>query len=1337
MKKIYSIHRPKFYLGAIALVLQFMAFATKAQLVSSNAFLKGNFVEVGIAPCGSYGSSVGAPAGYHPRGRGTQLGFVADPGKDGWDVGNPNYVGDYFLPGSPEEGWGLTINGTNYNNNQICMESAIPGSIINYSSSAAENSATWQGSVSGLTINAKTAIPLNNVFFTTTVTITNTSGSTINNIFYMRNVDPDHGVPTPGAGGTSNTTNCIVSQNPNASNKVLVSATVGGNYLGLGSLDARARVAHGGFSNRNAEYIWNATGLNAAGCQTADAAIAISFKVGNLAPGEKATFSYVYVLDQTQLDAGLSATLGAVKDITCSSATFSATATKAGFGYYVVIPRDAAAPTASQVKSGASYGSVAVAAKGSSAMTANEEKAFPITGLAPGTPYDIYFVSEDGASAFSSVSKVQFATRALTVWYADADNDGFGNAAISTTACDRPAGYVDSSTDCDDSSTSTNPGAYEIPRNGIDDNCNGQVDELIYSTPAASTNPCTHMYISKVAIIGGVSGFDNASGCSSSSFTDFSNSVSATQVQGSTVNMNFQSSGYPLNYSVWIDYNDDAIFSASERVVSAGDGNLVVSASFNIPANATIGAHRMRVRGDYHGYPIVTDPSSTLQYGETEDYTLIITASNQAPVAIAKPLTLSAGDDCSASAVAADFNNGSTDTDGDALTYNVSPAGPYAVGTTTVILTVTDAKGASSASSTTITVVDDTKPIPTIASLPTITGECSATVTAPTATDACSGTVTATTSDPTSFDTQGTHIVTWTYTDAAGNKTTQEQTVLIKDVTSPTIASPVAVTVNNDEGKCGAVVSLNAPATADNCAVASVSNNAPAFFPIGTTSVSWTVEDVNGLSSSIIQQVTVKDVTAPVIASAPAVNVNTDSGVCGAKVELTVPSTSDNCGVASVTNDAPALFPVGTTTVTWTVTDIHGLTATITQIVKVTDNQSPVFAAINDIEVTTDKDVCGAMVTYEIPLAIDNCEVTTTQIAGLASGSVFPVGTTINTFKAVDASGNKSIISFSVTVTDKQAPYAIAKNISMTLVNGSASITAANLNNGSNDACGIASMTVSKSSFDCNELGDHTVTLTVTDENGNVSSTTSTVTVVGIKPAPAIAVSRTNMTNTGINTQNTIFLGYGAQSLVLTASNPASGAGATTYAWSPSTWLSNAKSANPMFAPTAAGMYTFTVTATNEFGCTAMSSVTIKVIDARCGNNGKLDKVLVCHKGQELCVAPGAVADHLAHGCTIGGCGATANPIAKASMEMAQRLRVYPNPAVDKATVEFAVTNGTYVLEIYDAKGALVQILTKGKGEPNKLFSYELAIAKYAAGVYLVRLVTEGDLQTTRLVVAK
>jgi hypothetical protein len=78
------------------------------------------------------------------------------------------------------------------------------------------------------------------------------------------------------------------------------------------------------------------------------------------------------------------------------------------------------------------------------------------------------------------------------------------------------------------------------------------------------------------------------------------------------------------------------------------------------------------------------------------------------------------------------------------------------------------------------------------------------------------------------------------------------------------------------------------------------------------------------------------------------------------------------------------------------------------------------------------------------------------------------------------------------------APVALCKNISVALnATGSVSITAAQVNNGSTDACGIQSTTVSPSVFNCTNTGTNTVTLTVKDVNGNISTCTSVVTVTG------------------------------------------------------------------------------------------------------------------------------------------------------------------------------------------------------------------------------------------------
>ncbi|MFT3769699.1 MAG: putative metal-binding motif-containing protein [Minicystis sp.] len=87
-------------------------------------------------------------------------------------------------------------------------------------------------------------------------------------------------------------------------------------------------------------------------------------------------------------------------------------------------------------------------------------------------------------------------------FYRDADGDGFGNSAVTTQACTAPTGYVANNTDCNDSSATVKPGATEVC-NGVDDNCNGSIDEGVkltfyrdadgdgFGNPSLTTQACT------------------------------------------------------------------------------------------------------------------------------------------------------------------------------------------------------------------------------------------------------------------------------------------------------------------------------------------------------------------------------------------------------------------------------------------------------------------------------------------------------------------------------------------------------------------------------------------------------------------------------------------------------------------------------------------------------------------------------------------------------------------------------------------------------------------------------------------------------------------------------
>jgi len=182
---------------------------------------------------------------------------------------------------------------------------------------------------------------------------------------------------------------------------------------------------------------------------------------------------------------------------------------------------------------------------------------------------------------------------------------------------------------------------------------------------------------------------------------------------------------------------------------------------------------------------------------------------------------------------------------------------------------------------------------------------------------------------------------------------------------------------------------------------------------------------------------------------------------------------------------------------TWYAQDECGNVASGDQVITVIDDVAPEFVNCPDsITVTTDPGVCGATVTWAAPQVWDNCDGYLVPASTHSPGEFFAVGTTTVTYDVTDACGNASTCSFTITVNDEEPPQAVCQSITVQLdASGNVSIAAADVDGGSTDACGIASLSVSPDSFTCADVGDNSVTLTVTDVNGNVSTCTATVTV--------------------------------------------------------------------------------------------------------------------------------------------------------------------------------------------------------------------------------------------------
>jgi len=354
-----------------------------------------------------------------------------------------------------------------------------------------------------------------------------------------------------------------------------------------------------------------------------------------------------------------------------------------------------------------------------------------------------------------------------------------------------------------------------------------------------------------------------------------------------------------------------------------------------------------------------------------------------------------------------------------------------------------------------------------------------------------------------------------------------------------------------------------------------------------------------------------------------------------------------------------------------------------------------------------------------------------------------------------DGHGNVSTANQNVIVKDDVAPVVLTRNISVSLVNGTASITADMVNNGSYDNCGVKSVSVSPAAFTCGQYGNNTVTLTVTDNNGNTATGTATVNVIGVAPVPAITISRTDNTYTGLPS-NTIAIGYGAQSLTLTASNSTSAANASHYVWSPAAGLSSTTLANPVFTPTAAGTFTFNVTVTNEFGCTATASVIVNVIDVRCGDGVK---VLVYNATGSTtnpyvlqCVSPSSVPTKLENGGTLSESQTTTSTTGaavtdvlapkeevKTTADQQVALKAYPNPFGKQTTISFTLpaADQHVTLAVYNTNGVKVATIYSGSIQAGVSNSYLFDGSRLMPGMYFARLITSTGVQSFRLIMAQ
>jgi len=470
----------------------------------------------------------------------------------------------------------------------------------------------------------------------------------------------------------------------------------------------------------------------------------------------------------------------------------------------------------------------------------------------------------------------------------------------------------------------------------------------------------------------------------------------------------------------------------------------------------------------------------------------------------------------------------------DPVTQSV-PAGAYtgAAHGQTIPITVTVWDNATPANSTactlTFTVNDDDKPsitCPANIARNTDPGQCSAFVayTTPSYSDNCTANIQRTGGLASgSVFPKGVNLVEWKVTDGAGLIATCQFTVTVSDAQAPAITCPASIVRNTDANLCSSVAIYTTPTATDNCDVPTLTLQSglvsASAFPKGTTLVVWKASDTatpTANTSTCSFTVTINDAQLPSITCPSNQTIGTTPTLCTGIATFATPTGSDNCtlpanAVAQTSGPASgSAFPKGQTTVTFHVTDAVGLTKTCTFRVTVSDTEAPAISCPTVAPTTTAANSCNsAPITYATPTATDNCAPapTVVRIAGPASGSSFPAGTTSVVWRAVDGAGRSSTCSFAVTVTDAAPPVISCPNSISVMGSGSpCTTTVGYATPTATDNCGVQSVFLlsgqpSGSSFPAGA----TVNVWRAIDNAGLSATCSfTITVsCGASPDPS------------------------------------------------------------------------------------------------------------------------------------------------------------------------------------------------------------------------------------------
>ncbi|MEZ4964687.1 MAG: HYR domain-containing protein [Saprospiraceae bacterium] len=394
----------------------------------------------------------------------------------------------------------------------------------------------------------------------------------------------------------------------------------------------------------------------------------------------------------------------------------------------------------------------------------------------------------------------------------------------------------------------------------------------------------------------------------------------------------------------------------------------------------------------------------------------IIATDNQPPVLSLKNATVAIDANGAAVLNAAMFDNGSVDAGCGIANWTITPPAFYCdqIGTHVVTLKASDQNGNSATGTATVVVSDNTMPT-LICPLNQTVSACASAVQfgQPQIIDNCiavNAPIQITGLPSGSIFPAGTTMQTFSYTDPGGNTSTCSFSI--------TVTGGLSFELFSTPASCAGVCNGTATVTVAGGQAATYhwSNGQNGFKATGLCPGAYSVTVTDAVGCSLTQSITI------VAAATPPISVNATitpvgcAGACDGAVQLDV--TGINLPVNVLWSNGAsgnALDGLCPGDYAATLTDAAGCTQTQFAQIIVQDIQAPVLNCQNNISTG----FCNATVSFSPPQITDNCTINLQQlqlISGLPSGSVFPIGTTVQTYRYTDNAGNTGQCSFTVTV---------------------------------------------------------------------------------------------------------------------------------------------------------------------------------------------------------------------------------------------------------------------------------------------------------------------------------